>query len=167
MKYFTPEEASNTLPYVKRLVEDALHATKAALEEGILPGGGIALLNSAAQLTHAIPEDANEHTVTGYDIVINACEKPFQKILLNAGLDIEEINSIEVDIKDNGNEWEGYNPRIKEIVNMFDAGIIDPTKVTRLALENAASAAGMIILTECTMCDIKEKDEPQGMPMMG
>ena len=149
----------------KDRVEDALHATKAALEEGILPGGGIALLNTAAQLTHAIPEDANEHTVTGYDIVINACEKPFQKILLNAGLSIEEINLIEEDIKDNGNEWEGYNPRIKEIVNMFEAGIIDPTKVTRLALENAASVAGTLLITEAVISKNPEdkNDKPAGI----
>ena len=149
----------------KDRVEDALHATKAALEEGILPGGGIALLNAASQITHSIPEDANEHTTTGFDIVINACEKPFQKILLNAGLEIEDINEIEADIKDNGNEWEGYNPRIKEIVNMFEAGIIDPTKVTRLALENAASVAGTLLITEAVVSKNPEDkdDKPAGI----
>jgi chaperonin GroEL len=149
----------------KDRVEDALHATKAALEEGILPGGGIALLNAASQITHSIPEDANEHTTTGFDIVINACEKPFQKILLNAGLEIEDINNIEADIKDNGNEWEGYNPRIKEIVNMFEAGIIDPTKVTRLALENAASVAGTLLITEAVVSKNPEDkdDKPAGI----
>ena len=149
----------------KDRVEDALHATKAALEEGILPGGGIALLNAASEITHSIPEDANEYTSTGYDIIINACEKPFQKILLNAGLEVETINDIEADLKDNGNEWEGYNPRIKEIVNMFEAGIIDPTKVTRLALENAASVAGTLLITEAVVSKNPEdkNDKPAGI----
>jgi len=97
--------------------------------------------------------------------VINACEKPFEKILLNAGLEIEAIQDIEADIKDNGNEWEGYNPRIKEIVNMFEAGIIDPTKVTRLALENAASVAGTLLITEAVVSKNKEDkdDKPAGI----
>jgi chaperonin GroEL len=149
----------------KDRVEDALHATKAALEEGILPGGGIALLNAASEITHSIPEDANEYTSIGYDIIINACEKPFQKILLNAGLEVEAINDIEADLKDNGNEWEGYNPRIKKIVNMFEAGIIDPTKVTRLALENAASVAGTLLITEAVVSKNPEdkNDKPAGI----
>jgi len=148
----------------KDRVEDALHATKAALEEGILPGGGIALLNAAMELTHAFPEEENEHILTGYDIVVNACERPFTKILENAGIVESEIADIELDIKESGDRWVGYNPRIKETVNMFDAGIIDPTKVTRLALENASSVAGTLLITEAVISnDNKEENKPAGI----
>ena len=146
----------------KDRVEDALHATKAALEQGILPGGGIALLNAAMSLTH---NDVEGDKLTGYSIVTNACERPFYKILENAGITKEEIHTIEENIKENGNEWDGYNPRIDEIVNMFEAGIIDPTKVTRLALENAASVAGTLLITEAVVSKGKEskKEQPGGM----
>ena len=91
--------------------------------------------------------------------------KPFEVFFKeNAGLDKDTILNIEEDIKENGNEWEGYNPRIDEIVNMFDAGIIDPTKVTRLALENAASVAGTLLITEAVVS--KNKDEKDKAPAM-
>jgi len=143
----------------KDRVEDALHATKPVLEEGILPGGGVALLNAAMILSDT---KAEGDRLLGYSIVSNACERPFFKILENAGLDNDTILNIEEDIKENGNEWEGYNPRIDEIVNMFDAGIIDPTKVTRLALENAASVAGTLLITEAVVS--KNKDEKDKAP---
>ena len=150
----------------KDRVEDALHATKAALEEGILPGGGIALLNAAMAITHQLADDSlSEDISLGYDIIINACERPFFKILENAGLPKDNIYNIEKDIKDSGDQWNGYNPRIDEIVNMFEAGIIDPTKVTRLALENAASVAGTLLITEAVVSKNKEDkdDKPAGI----
>ena len=146
----------------KDRVEDALHATKAALEEGILPGGGIALLNAAMSI---VDNKEEGDRALGYQIISNACERPFFKILENAGLSSEAIFQIEEDIKLKGNEWSGYNPRVDEIVNMFDAGIIDPTKVTRLALENAASVAGTLLITEAVVSKNPEdkNDKPAGI----
>jgi len=143
----------------KDRVEDALHATKAALEEGILPGGGIALLRAALWLTDTL-QNPNEDPVegdrlTGYDIIINACEQPFFKILSNAGL--EDIDDIELRIKEEDDFWFGFNPREDDFFNMFKEGIIDPTKVTRLALENAASVAGTLLITEAVVSKGKEK----------
>jgi len=153
----------------KDRVDDALHATKAALEEGILPGGGIALLNAALALASKVG-DVDRELQMGYDIVINAIERPFYKILENAGFDQEFIGNIEQTIKESGDEWKGCNPRTESIVNMFKEGIIDPTKVTRLALENAASVSGTMLLTEAVVSNIKE-DKPDGgvdpMSMMG
>tara|TARA_R110000851_G_scaffold189328_1_gene339560 strand:- start:1573 stop:3204 length:1632 start_codon:yes stop_codon:yes gene_type:complete len=142
----------------KDRVDDALHATKAALEEGILPGGGVALLNSAMMLVDKMGE-VNEDYQTGYDIVISAIEKPFFKILLNAGFTSDHIGEIELRIKEEGDFWSGYNPREEKYVNMFASGIIDPTKVTRLALENAASVASTMLITEAVISNRKEKDE--------
>jgi chaperonin GroEL len=142
----------------KDRVEDALHATKAALEEGVLPGGGVALCNAAMKLTHDIDSLENEDERKGYDIIINACEQPFYKILSNAGYTKDTIADIELKIKETGDEWEGYNPRTDEYVNMFKEGIIDPTKVTRLALENAASVAGTLLITEAVVSKGKEKE---------
>lgn len=147
----------------KDRVDDALHATKAALEEGILPGGGVALLNASSTLV----SDLQDGKVTGdeaigYDIIVNACEKPFYKILDNAGLDREIVGDIEEQLKVQMDEWSGYNPRTDEYVNMFEEGIIDPTKVTRLALENAASVAGTLLITEAVVSKGKEKKNTAG-----
>ncbi len=153
----------------KDRVDDALHATKAALEEGILPGGGVALLNAALALASKIG-GIKEELQTGYGIVISAIERPFYKILLNAGFDNNFIGNIEEGIKESGDEWKGYNPRTETLVNMFDEGIIDPTKVTRLALENAASVSGTMLLTEAVVSNIEEKNaqpEVDPMSMMG
>ena len=153
----------------KDRVDDALHATKAALEEGILPGGGVALLNAALALSSKIG-GIREELQTGYGIVISAIERPFYKILLNAGFDNEFIGNIEEAIKESGDEWKGYNPRTETLVNMFDEGIIDPTKVTRLALENAASVSGTMLLTEAVVSNIEDKNtqpEVDPMAMMG
>jgi|TARA_B110000908_G_scaffold35775_1_gene42901 chaperonin GroEL len=146
----------------KDRVDDALHATKAALEEGILPGGGIALLNASAALAETLM-DLEGGAQTGADIVISACERPFYKILENAGYSQEAIGDIELDIKEQGygHKWHGYNPRTEEHVDMFDAGIIDPTKVTRLALENAASVAGTLLITEAVVSTKKDKSAEQ------
>ena len=140
----------------KDRVEDALHATKAALEEGILPGGGIALLNASMLLVDQIG-DLEGDEQTGYDIIISALERPFYKILLNAGYTNDEIGDIELKIKEDGDFWYGYNPREQDYFNMFKEGIIDPTKVTRLALENAASVAGTLLITEAVVSTGKEK----------
>ena len=153
----------------KDRVDDALHATKAALEEGILPGGGVALLNAALALSSKIG-GIKEELQTGYGIVISAIERPFYKILLNAGFDNNFIGNIEEGIKESGDEWKGYNPRTETLVNMFEEGIIDPTKVTRLALENAASVSGTMILTEAVVSNIEDKStqpEVDPMAMMG
>ena len=140
----------------KDRVEDALHATKAALEEGILPGGGIALLNASMLLVGQIGSLEGDEQ-TGYDIIISALERPFYKILLNAGYTNDEIGNIELKIKEDGDFWYGYNPREQDYFNMFKEGIIDPTKVTRLALENAASVAGTLLITEAVVSTGKEK----------
>ena len=147
----------------KDRVDDALHATKAALEEGILPGGGVALLNAAATLVSDLQEgNVIGDEAIGYDIIVNACEKPFYKILDNAGLDKEIVGDIEEQLKVQMDEWSGYNPRTDEYVNMFEEGIIDPTKVTRLALENAASVAGTLLITEAVVSKGKEKKDTAG-----
>jgi|TARA_R100000081_G_C4814025_1_gene173353 chaperonin GroEL len=149
----------------KDRVEDALHATKAALEEGILPGGGIALLNGATWLTETLQNELDEtpkpegDKLTGYDIIINACERPFYKILENAGYSGNDIGEIEEYIKGNGEFWFGYNPREEDYFDMFKEGIIDPTKVTRLALENAASVAGTLLITEAVVSKGKDKKD--------
>ena len=148
----------------KDRVDDALHATKAALQEGILPGGGIALLNASKMLAEKIG-GANEEEQLGYDIVIQAIEKPFYQILENAGYSTDEIGDIEEKLIAE-ESWSGYNPRSKEIVNMFKSGIIDPTKVTRLALENAASVAGTMLITETVVSNIVEKENKGIDPSM-
>ncbi len=154
----------------KDRVDDALHATKAAIEEGILPGGGVALLHAALWLTDSLDNSLDESPkpegdrLTGYDIVINAIEQPFYKILLNAGYTSDQIGDIESRIKSEGDFWFGYNPREEDFFNMFKEGIIDPTKVTRLALENAASVAGTLLITEAVVSKGKEKkDTAQGI----
>jgi len=152
----------------KDRVDDALHATKAALQEGILPGGGIALLKSALWLAETLQNPLEEEkvegdTLTGYDIIINACEQPFYKILQNAGLDMDSIGDIEQRIKEESDFWFGYNPREEDFFNMFKEGIIDPTKVTRLALENAASVAGTLLITEAVVSKGKEKKDTAGI----
>ena len=147
----------------KDRVDDALHATKAGLEEGILPGGGIALLRAALWLTDSLSnelsgvEPPEGDKLTGYDIVINAVEQPFFKILQNAGYRQEYINDIELRIKEEDSFWFGFNPREDDYFDMFNEGIIDPTKVARLALENAASVAGTLLITEAVVSKGKEK----------
>ena len=132
----------------KDRVDDALHATKAAIEEGIVPGGGTALLYAS----NGIKADS-----TGAKIVVEACAKPFNQILINAGYDEVKGQVLADKLCNSGNDaWAGFNIKTEETVNMRDAGIIDPTKVTRLALENAASIAGTVLLTECTLTQDKQ-----------
>jgi len=146
----------------KDRVEDALHATRAAVEEGIIPGGGVALVRSIAKLTKIATDNQDEET--GVKIIARAIEEPLRQIVENAGNE----GSVVVSKVLEGKKDFGFNARTDEYVNMFKAGIIDPTKVVRVALENAASVAGMILTTECALVDIKE-DAPAGggMPPMG
>ena len=147
----------------KDRVDDALHATRAALEEGLLPGGGIALLNGSMLLVEQIGDLEGDQQV-GYDIIISALERPFYKILENAGYTNDEIGDIELRVKEDGSFWFGYNPREDDYFDMFKEGIIDPTKVTRLALENAASVAGTLLITEAVVTKGKDKKEaPAGV----
>ena len=143
----------------KDRVDDALSATKAALEEGILPGGGIALLNASKFLEGSREKEDSDEWL-GYDIVTTSIDRPFTKILQNAGYDWDRIGQIEEDVMSKeGDLWAGFNPRENKVVNMFEEGIIDPTKVTRLALENAASVAGTLLTTEAVVSKGKEKKE--------
>ena len=130
----------------KDRVEDALHATRAAIAEGIVPGGGIALLRS-------MPSWTASETSTGYQIIYMACTIPFYKILTNAGYEYQQISDISGQICANSDKWTGWNLTEENVTNLKDVGIIDPFKVTRTALENAASVAGTILLTECVVAD--------------
>lgn len=143
----------------KDRVDDALHATKAALQEGILPGGGIALLNASFHLRENPLVALHPDQEKGFDIVMRAIRKPFEQILLNAGETQEKIEDREQTLLA-GDKWQGFNPRVGEYVDMLVEGIIDPTKVTRLALENAASVAGTMLITECVITNVKSKNEP-------
>ena len=143
----------------KDRVDDALHATRAAVEEGIIPGGGVALVRAADALTKLKGDNADE--TTGIHIVTRAIEEPLRQIVANAGNE----GSVVVSKVKEGKADYGYNAKKEEYENMFEAGIIDPTKVTRIALENAASVAGMLLTTECVLADIPEETPP--MPPMG
>ncbi len=148
----------------KDRVDDALHATRAALDEGIVPGGGIALLKAKSNLEKS--SYLNEYTndeLMGAEIVLKAIEKPFIQILLNAGLD--KYHNILSNVE---GDFLGYNIQTRKYVDMVEEGIIDPTKVTRTALENAVSVAGTMLITECTIVDDPEDDkETDPMSMMG
>ena len=145
----------------KDRIEDALHATKAAIAEGVLPGGGIALLRFASRLEELLLEDSkdfnHEDQLLGATILIKAMEAPFNKILTNAGYDTgERISKIAFELLDQ-DFWKGFNPRVEKEVDMYTEGIIDPAKVTRLALENAVSVAGTMLITECVVSNIQEE----------
>jgi chaperonin GroEL len=150
----------------KDRVDDALHATKAAIEEGIVPGGGAALLYAREAITQSRPE-LDSDIYIGKRIVYKACSSPFMKILTNAGYSEGEcyglINELEGD-----NNWKGYNIKTETFVDMKEAGIIDPAKVTRNAIENAASIAGSVLLTESAIVEINKDKENEmvGMPGM-
>tara|TARA_B100000886_G_scaffold340532_1_gene310903 strand:- start:2510 stop:4141 length:1632 start_codon:yes stop_codon:yes gene_type:complete len=143
----------------KDRVDDALHATRAAVEEGIIPGGGVALVRAADELNQLKGDNADE--TTGIQIVTRAVEEPLRQIVANAGNE----GSVVVSKVKEGKADYGYNAKQEVYENMFEAGIIDPTKVTRVALENAASVAGMLLTTECVLADIPEETPP--MPPMG
>ena len=143
---------------LKDRVDDALHATKAAIEEGIVPGGGVALLYASQKLSR---------TTTGSRIVRKACAKPFEQILVNAGYSSAEAQMVgKYQLIESGNDtWAGFDLKEEKVVNMKEAGIIDPTKVSRTALQNAASVAGTILLTECTIVDEPTEDSDSSKNM--
>ncbi len=145
----------------KDRVDDALHATRAAVEEGIIAGGGVALVRAKSVLSAITTDNLDE--VTGIKIVDRAIEEPLRQIVENTGKE----GSVVVSKVMEGKGDFGYNAKNGEYVKMLKAGIIDPTKVTRVALENAASVSGMILTTECALVDIKEESAPAGMPPMG
>ncbi|MBC7946363.1 MAG: chaperonin GroEL [Chitinophagaceae bacterium] len=148
----------------KDRVDDALHATRAAVEEGIVPGGGVAFIRSVDSLDKF--KGANEDETTGAAIVRRALEEPLRQIVANAGIE----GSIVVQKVKEGKADYGFNARTEIYENLFKAGVIDPTKVTRIALENAASIAGMLLTTECVVADKPKKEEAphsHGAPDMG
>ena len=145
----------------KDRVDDALHATRAAVEEGIVSGGGVALLNARKSIQKIKAENADE--ATGNQIVFNAVEAPLRTIVTNAGGE----GSVVVSKVEEGKANFGYDAKSETYVDMQDAGIIDPKKVTRVALENAASVAGMVLTTECALIDIKEDTPAPAAPPMG
>ncbi len=145
----------------KDRVDDALHATRAAVEEGIVAGGGVALVRTKDILKSITTDSLDE--VTGIKILDRAIEEPLRQIVENAGGE----GSVVVAKVIEGEGDFGYNAKTDEYANMLKAGIIDPTKVTRIALENAASVAGMILTTACTLVDIKEDAPAPAMPPMG
>ncbi|MGQ9818986.1 MAG: chaperonin GroEL [Candidatus Kapaibacteriales bacterium] len=142
----------------KARVEDALHATRAAVEEGIVPGGGVAFLRCLHVLDNLKPE--NEDQKVGIDIVRRALEEPVRQIVANAGLE----PSVVVNKIKEGNGSFGFNAQTEVFEDLFEAGVIDPTKVARVALENAASVAGLLITTECTIVEKPEKEKTPPMP---
>ena len=149
----------------KDRVDDALHATRAAVEEGIVPGGGVAYIRAIESLEKL--KGANEDETTGIAIVKRALEEPIRQIVINCGIE----GSIVVQKVKEGKADFGFNARTEVYENLLKAGVIDPTKVTRIALENAASIAGMLLTTECVIADKPKKEEahahPGGAPGMG
>ncbi len=145
----------------KDRVDDALHAAKAAIEEGIVPGGGSALIYASQAITYS-KSDSEDFNI-GKQIVHDACFAPFSKIVSNAGISereqYETCNLI-LELGEAGEKpYFGYNIKEEIVINMIEQGIIDPTKVTRTALENAASVAGTVLLTECVIVDKKEESK--------
>jgi chaperonin GroEL len=149
----------------KDRVDDALHATRAAVEEGIVPGGGVAYIRAIESLDAKVRGQIEDEQ-TGTAIVRRALEEPVRILTANAGID----GSIVVQKIKEGKGDFGFNARTEEYENLFKAGVIDPTKVARVALENAASIAGMLLTTECVVADKPKKEEPHvhgGAPDMG
>jgi len=142
----------------KDRLDDALSATRAAIEEGILPGGGVALLNASIKVSNATPLETMSHDeITGFNILLDSCESPLLAILANAGTNFEVVKNKIIEYNDP--QW-GYDARNAQYVNMIDSGIIDPAKVTRSALENAVSIAGLMLTTECTLMEEQSETQP-------
>jgi chaperonin GroEL len=142
--------------------DDALHATRAAIEEGIIPGGGVAYLRAIPALNKLVGDNEDENT--GIAIIKRALEEPLRQIVENCGL---EGSVIVQKVKEGKGDY-GFNARTEVYENLYEAGVIDPTKVARVALENAASIAGMLLTTECVISDIKEENAaPMPNPGMG
>jgi chaperonin GroEL len=145
----------------KARVEDALHATRAAIEEGVVPGGGVALIRACKALDTL--KGANEDQTIGIRILARAIEEPLRNIVENAGEDAAVIlNQVKA-----GKGAYGYNAATGKFVDMLEAGILDPTKVTRLALQNAASVAGLLLTTEVTIAEAPKDETMAGDGTMG
>ena len=145
----------------KDRVDDALNATKAALEEGIVPGGGAALIYASETLNHK-DTSLSQDFCLGIDLVKQACYKPLEQILLNAGYNASIIYETINKILDSNDTWTGFDLKNESYIDMRKSGIIDPTKVTRTALENASSVAGTVLLTECVV--VEEPSEEEATP---
>ena len=145
----------------KDRVDDALSATRAAIAEGIVPGGGVAYIRCVESLENLQGDNDDENT--GIQIVKRAIEEPLRQIVANAGL---EGAIIVQKVKDGKGDY-GYNARTDKFENFFESGVIDPAKVTRVALENAASIAGMFLTTECVISEKKEENAAAAMPNPG
>jgi len=145
----------------KDRVDDALAATRAAVEEGIVPGGGIAIIRAAKTLSNVKGDNDDEQT--GINIIERAVEEPIRQIVENAGLE----GSVVVSKIKSGKDDFGFNAKNEKYENMLKAGIIDPAKVVRVALENASSVAGMLLTTECVISEIPSKEDPPMPPMGG
>jgi len=144
----------------KDRVDDALAATRAAIEEGIVPGGGVSIVRATHTLAKIQTENGDEQT--GINIIMRAVEEPLRQIVENAGL---EGSVIVAKVKDGKGDF-GFNAKTETYESLYKAGVIDPAKVVRVALENASSVAGMLLTTECVISNIKE-DAPPAMPPMG
>jgi chaperonin GroEL len=143
----------------KHRVEDALQATRAALEEGIVPGGGVALIRAQAKLRDLKLNEAEEQI--GVQIILRAIEEPLRQISSNAGVE----GSIVVEkVRSNPSDTFGYNAQTDNYEDLVEAGVIDPTKVTRTALQNAASIASLLLTTECVV--VEKKEEQPAAPAM-
>jgi chaperonin GroEL len=145
----------------KARVEDALHATRAAVEEGVVPGGGVALIRTQRALDKL--EGANEDQTVGIRILSRAIEEPLRQIVENAGEDAAVI----VNRVKEGKGAFGYNAATGEYGDLIEQGILDPTKVTRLALQNAASVAGLLLTTEVMVAEAPKEEEHSHAPMPG
>ena len=143
----------------KDRVDDALSATRAAVEEGIVPGGGVAIVRAAEKLNKLKGENDDEQT--GINIITRAVEEPLRQIVENAGMEGSVIVAKVIE----GKEDFGFNAKTDTFEGLYKAGVIDPAKVVRVAIENAASVAGMLLTTECVISDIPEENPP--MPPMG
>jgi chaperonin GroEL len=144
----------------KARVEDAMHATKAAVEEGIVPGGGVAFLRAMETVEKTAKELSGDERI-GARIVTRALEEPTRQIVNNSGAEGSVVIN---ELKAKGGSW-GFNANTEKIEDMVKAGIIDPTKVTKNALQNAASIAGLMLTTEAMVSEIKEKEKASaGMP---
>jgi chaperonin GroEL len=149
----------------KARVEDAMHATKAAVEEGIVPGGGVPLLRAVKSLEELEKKADNDDQGIGIRIVRRALEEPLRQIAINAGHE----GSVVVNRVRELPATHGFNAQTEKFEDMVDAGIIDPTKVVRTALQNAASIAGLMLTTEALVSEVQEKEKKKGghMPRMG
>jgi chaperonin GroEL len=147
----------------KDLIDDALHATKAAAEEGIVPGGGVAFLRAIEAVENAKRQAKNDEKI-GFDIVAEALRAPARQIAENAGEDGEIVVA---NILENKSSSYGYNAANGEYGDMFKLGIIDPTKVAKTALLNAASAIGLALTTEVLITELKEKKGEESEPVAG